>query len=129
MKITKKYTLDTWYDWNDHLDASIEQFINDTGLIPEVFVSNEHTQSQIDYVVFISDKKEKMSGSTEGLDFSDFFITSFASDRAILQFAVTEELKDKEYQIVYVDDFCWAGDIEEPVLAEPKCTEKEVGLA
>ena len=125
MKITKKYTLDTWYDWNDHLEASIEEFINDTGLIPELFVSNEHTQSQIDYVVFISDKKKKMNGSTEDMEFSDFFITSFASDRTILQFAVSEELKDKEYQIVYVDNLYWAGDTEEPVSVEPKCSKKK----
>jgi hypothetical protein len=103
----------------EHLIAdSIDNFYKNFSYYPIVLEANSHTYSQIDFLINeIPNEKEKVGKINESTNMIEqpdenqyIKISSFETSKASVEFAVDNNLKDKEFRLIYDSDPAWDED-------------------
>ena len=118
MKFERKYTINQWVKWNRRLSEAIEDFYASFSIHPIILEANLHTQSQIDFLVnVVPGEKEKLhhvnelTNEVSYLKFNEKVgINQFSTGNCSLEFAVDDQLEDKEFVLVYDSDPEWGDD-------------------
>ena len=50
-ELKSEYTIDKWTNWNDCIDDAVEEFTEEFGVFPNILKANEHTFSQINFLI------------------------------------------------------------------------------
>lgn len=112
MKFEKKYSLIRWTDWNSFLDHSIDDFSQSFSFHPNILEANQHTYSQIDFLTnVVPGEKDKLYRNDELTEKvlkpqpnEDVGVSGFNSAACSLDFAVDNNLNDREFRLVYDSD-------------------------
>jgi len=134
MKLEKKYSIKEgeWTKWSDTLASSINDFYKTYTFYPNILEANDHTLSQFDFLTNVRpDERLRVSGKDDisGItklpaETEEIKLNSFSFyDAADLDFAVDNQLADKEFRLIYDDEPEW-DEAEIPV----GCPEEEVDL-
>lgn len=115
MKFEKVYTLTQWIYWNLFLENSIDDFFQSFSFHPNTLEANKHTHSQIDFLTNVvpgeKDKLYRKDELTEAvlkpLPDEDVGVSGFNSSACSLDFAVDNNLNDREFRLVYDSDPEW----------------------
>ena len=118
MRFEKSYSLTRWTEWNLILSDSIEDFKCTYSLNPNILEANRYTYSQIDFLInIIQGEKQKLYRKDELLnqrlipaDTEEVGIIAYESDNANVDFAIDENLSDKEFLLIYDSDPDWGDD-------------------
>lgn len=126
MKYEKKYQLSSWNDWDHMVANSIDDFFQSFSLYPTILLANSFTYSQIDFITTINPEKKKnihkilendSDQNSNSMTFNEkenVGLASFRKGTCELDFAVDQELKDREFSLVYDDEPDW-GDADDPI--------------
>jgi hypothetical protein len=114
MKIEKLYTIreNEWTGWNKTISDSIDDFFASYSYYPNILEANDYTYSTIDFLV------NEMPGEKQNVSKTDGFsnkktipsqdeyvkLSGFNNITASLEFATDNELKDKEFRLIYDSD-------------------------
>ena len=124
MRHAKTYEFDKWNDWDHCLSSAIDDFHNSYLLYPNIFLANDYTHSQIDFITSNNLEKndnahlivdEKIGNYLAALTSEvteEVCLSSYKKGNCELDFAVNPELLDKEFVLVYDDEPDW-GDVDE----------------
>ena len=112
------YTISKWTDWSHNLANSINDFHNKFSFYPNILEANSYTHSQIDFLTNVdSEERKKVVRKNEELDMDvlpseeDVInLSVFQVNKCSLDFAVNEELNDKELQLIYDSEPDWDDD-------------------
>lgn len=117
MMKAKIYNITKWTKWNSCMSDAIKDFYSTYLQYPNILLANEYTFSQIDFLVnnVIGEKAfvEKQNESTkvfEPIDTNNddyIMLKSFENSVCSVDFAVGEDLKDKEITLVFDDNPEW----------------------
>jgi hypothetical protein len=113
MKLEKLYLIEKWVDWNRLISDAIHDFFSSFSYYPNILEANEHTFSQFDFLVNeMPDEKQNAQrmddGKTSKADENEYIsLSSFENSCASVDFAVDNQLKDKEFRLVYDDEADW----------------------
>ncbi len=115
MKITKKYLIDKWTDWNHTLSESIEDFYLNFSFYPNILEANNHTYSQFDFLINeIPNEKQNvykqndLTNNIEKPEDKEYIgISAFETMKASVDFAIDIKLEDKEFRLIYDSDPDW----------------------
>jgi len=126
MKFEKIYLIDKWTDWNHSLSKSIDSFYIDFSYYPNILEANNHTYSQFDFLINeMPNEKEKvnrlneLTNKIEKPNKNEYIgISTFETIKTSVDFAIDNNLKDKEFRLIYDSDPDWDEDnliIDSPV--------------
>ncbi|OFX50534.1 MAG: hypothetical protein A2066_09330 [Bacteroidetes bacterium GWB2_41_8] len=126
MKFEKKYTLTRWTEWNSFLDHSIKDFFQSFSFHPNILEANRHTHSQIDFLTNVvpgeKDKLYRKDELTEAvvkpLPDEEIRVSGFNSSACSLDFAVANNLSDREFCLIYDSDPEWDNETIMPIPIE-----------
>jgi len=115
MKFEKDYKLEKWTEWNSFLNDSIGDFYNSFSIYPNILEANGHTHSQIDFLTnVIPEEKERLrrindvTGEITAPEPNEkISLTAFQTEANDLDFAVDENLLDRELRLVYDSEPDW----------------------
>jgi predicted oxidoreductase (fatty acid repression mutant protein) len=118
MKFEKIYLIDKWTDWNLTISNSINNFYENFSYYPIILEANSHTNSQIDFLINeIPNEKEKDYKINELTNMLEqpyenqyIKISSFDTTKASVEFAEDNNLKDKQFRLIYDSDPDWDDD-------------------
>ena len=122
MKHIKNYEILRWNDWDHILARSIDDFFQTYHVYPNILLANKYTYSQIDFITTINPEKEKNAYLIVDDKIGEYLesltkdkneavgLTSFQKKLCELDFAVENELKDKEFALVFDDNPEWGDD-------------------
>jgi len=131
MKIEKLYSIKIgkWTEWSETLANAIKDFHITYSLYPNILQANDYTFSQFDFLVNINPAERqqvvveddltgimKLPNKKENIILSGFDFRNLAD----IDFAVDNQLTDKEFRLVYDDDPEW-DETEKPI----DCPENE----
>ena len=102
MTLIKKYKLKTWYGFDDDIFYAARDFVKRKGAFPNYVVFNDHTYDQICFLISCSPKRECLLDD-EGEEIIS--ISDFQYEDCSLQCATTNQLKDKEFELIFEDDY------------------------
>jgi hypothetical protein len=133
MKKEKKYLFTQWSEWHDTISEAIDDFFLTFSVYPEILESNNHTFSQFDFLINITPgeidklkKTDELTNKTSKPSKNEYVgVSSFETKRCSLDFAVNEDLENKQFNLIYDTDADWDdGDIilDVPVEKEEKVT-------
>lgn len=122
MKFEKKYTLTRWTEWNLFLAQSIEDFFQSFSFYPNILEANNHTHSQIDFLTnVVPGEKDKLyrkdeltNSKLKPLPGEDVCVSVFKSSACSLDFAVDNNLNDREFRLNYDSNPEWDNQELEP---------------
>ena len=118
MTIEKLYSIKDgkWTEWSETLADAIDDFHIVYSLYPNILQANDYTFSQLDFLVNITPDERKqvviedditgtisLPGKTENITLKSFDYCNFAD----IDFAVDNQLADKEFKLVYDDEPEW----------------------
>jgi len=126
MKFEKLYLINKWTDWNHTLSDSIDNFYIEFLYYPNILEANNHTYSQFDFLINeIPNEKERvnrlneLTNKIEKPKENEYIgISTFKTIKASVDFAIDNNLKDKEFKLIYDSDPDWDEDdliIDSPV--------------
>lgn len=126
MIFEKIYLIDKWTDWSHTLSKSIDSFYIDFSYYPNILEANNHTYSQFDFLINeMPNEKEKVNRLNELTDKIEkpnendyIMISTFETIKTSVDFAMDDNLKDKEFRLIYDSDPEWGEDdiiIDSPV--------------
>ena len=114
MRLEEKYKIHLWTKWGELLNDAIERFSKKHSFLPNIIEANNHTYSQFDFVTNINDaERENVSRIDDSrsrilpVDGEEINIGSYQNDLTSLEFAIDEELEDKEFRLIYDSDPDW----------------------
>jgi hypothetical protein len=117
MKIEKLYTIKEkeWTAWNKNISDAIDNFFASFSYYPDILEANDYTYSQIDFLINeIPGEKQNLRkiddfSNKEPIPLQDEYvkISGFDNIKASLEFATDNELKDKEFRLIYDSDPDW----------------------
>lgn len=112
MDFKREFTIDKWTSWTEKIDDAVNDFIEEFDLFPNILIANEHTFSQINFLinnipgekknVFIYDEKSKKQVSAENTEF--VYVDSYTCDDYTLIFTLNPDLEDKKFILDYDED-------------------------
>lgn len=105
------------------MSEAIEDFYVSFSIHPIILEANLHTHSQIDFLVnVVPGEKEKLHHVNELTHEVSYpklnekvGINQFSTTNCSLEFAVDDQLEDKEFVLVYDSDPDWGGDDDDSV--------------
>ena len=124
MRHEKTYKFEKWNEWDHFLSSAIADFFQVYMLYPNIFMANDCTHSQIDFITTYNLEKndnahlivnEEIGNYLETLTSEgteEVCLSSYKKGNCELDFAVNPELLDKEFVLVYDDEPDW-GDVDE----------------
>jgi hypothetical protein len=131
MKFEKLYTIKKgeWMAWRETLADAIDDFYEVYSMYPNILEASDHTLSQFDFLVNIMpderqhvQKKDDVTGTISMPGKSETILLSgFDSIYTDIDFAIDNQLADKEFRLVYDDEAEW----DEPYKPED-CPEEEL---
>ena len=108
--LKSEHTIDKWTNWNDSIDDAVEDFTDEFGVFPNILKANEHTFSQINFLinnvpgekhnVLIYDEEIKMQVPADS-NKEDVIVDSYVTDYYTLSFDLNDKLKDKTFILEY----------------------------
>ena len=118
MKVEKIYLIKEgeWTKWNHTLAEAINDFYRVYVFYPNILAANDYTFSQFDFLTNVRpDERQYVSCKDDitGLkklpkENEEIKLSSFSYDeKADLDFAIDNQLADKEFRLVYDDDPDW----------------------
>jgi hypothetical protein len=111
--IYKEYKFNKWTEWEKRIDRAIEDFYNEFALTPKYLYANEHTFSQIDFVVNLQTEfkcenfyhvNEKTGERTHVSKNDEEEICSYTSDEFEIMFCINNDLNDKRFVLGFDED-------------------------
>lgn len=122
MKFEKQYTMKQWTEWNLFLEYSIDDFFQSFSFHPNILEANEHTHSQIDFLTNVLPgekdnlyRLDELTGNIlKPLPDEDVGVSGFNSSACSLDFAVDNNLNDREFRLVYDSDPEWENQTVDP---------------
>ena len=123
MKFAKRYKISNWMDWNSQLSENIEDFFLSFSIFPNILEANPLSYSQIDFLVnVVPDEKNKLHRKDDFTNqilrprsHENVGITAYSNDCCMIDFAINENLKDKEFKLVFESNPDW-GDEENTLI-------------
>jgi hypothetical protein len=115
MRFEKSYNLTKWTEWNSSLAKTIDDFYVSYSFYPNILEANRYTYSQIDFLInVIPGEKQKLYRNEELLnqrlipaESEEVGIIAYESDNGNVDFAIDEDLRDKEFLLIYDSDPEW----------------------
>ena len=112
---TKKYNIQKWTEWHNTISISVDDFHTQYGLYPNILSSNDHTFSQIDYMINIIPGAKKnvfevddITQERSQVQQGEYLeINSYSADDFVVTFVVDNDLKDKSIVLMYDDSPDW----------------------
>jgi len=101
MYLERNYKMRNWYGFDDHIFNAAKRFYAKHGIFPNTVVFNEHTYQQVCFLTSVSPKRACLVDD-EGEDFIEIGIFKYID--CALQCAISEELNDKEFLLVFNDE-------------------------
>jgi hypothetical protein len=130
MKIEKTYSIKKgkWTKWSKTLADAIDDFQTFCTYYPNILEANDHTFSQFDFLTNVDPNERQnvscMDDITGKIKYPDetekILLRSFSYCNADIDFAVDNQLADKQFRLVYDDEPEW----EEPEIPV-NCPENE----
>jgi len=124
MKIDKTYSIKEgkWTKWSSALADAIKDFYSTNTLYPNILEANEYTFSQFDFLTNIMPDErqnvvieDSLAGTRSLPNCSEkILLSGYNNNDADIDFAVDNQLADKEFRLVYDDDPEW----DEPIIPE-----------
>ena len=131
MKVEKTYTIKEgeWTTWSDTLAVAIKDFHSVYTLYPNILEANDYTFSQFDFLVNINPYErecvrleDSITGAMKLPNQAEIIsLKSFDCQNADINFAVDNQLADKQFRLIYDDEPEW----DEQVIPED-CPENEL---
>src|SRR5208337_926637 len=123
MYLSKKYKLKEWGSFDDDIYYSSKDFFKEKGFMPNIVAFNKHTYKQICFFATISPKRKfiKDDNGVSEIEIPKFHYQEYSEDpkvdclEFILHCCYIEELKDKEFEIIYDDDANFDNDEKTPI--------------
>ena len=134
MKLKKLYSIKEgeWTKWSDTIAGAMKDFYSVYSLYPNILEANDHTFSQFDFLVNVDPAERKhvaskddvtgiirIPGKVENISLNGFDF----NDDADIDFAVDNELSDRDFSLIYDDEPEW----DEPEIPED-CPETEIDI-
>lgn len=118
MKFHKKYQIKNWRNWHDTINQTSIQFYEEFSFFPTILEANDYTFSQFDFLININpNEKENVTKNNELTNQEEIInkneevkIAGFKTTNTDIDFAIDEELNDKEFRLVYDSDAEWDND-------------------
>jgi len=110
MTLVKKYRLKSWYGFDDDIFYAARDFVRRKGAFPNYVVFNDHTYDQICFLISCSPKRDCIA-EDDGEE--NITISNFQYEDCSLQCATTNQLKDKEFELIFDDERGSDGDSED----------------
>jgi len=118
MIVDKKYLIkeSEWANWSDTLANAIKDFYDIFKLYPNILQANDYTFSQFDFLTNVdSDERQRVlheddiTGKTRLPDKTEEIILNSFNycEKADLDFAVDNQLANKEFRLIYDDEPEW----------------------
>jgi len=115
MRFEKSYSLAKWTEWNSSLAKTIDDFYATYSFYPNILEANRYTFSQFDFLInMIPGEKQKLyrmdeltNKRIEPQEMEEVSIFSYKSDFGSVEFAIDEDLGDKEFLLIYDSDPDW----------------------
>lgn len=101
-----------WSEWDDNIEDGIFKFYDCYGVFPNYLFANEHTFSQINFMVNIMPEARQMvfgydDETGDKIEINreeEIRIGSYVSDVYNVEFRLNEDLKDKMYELMYISE-------------------------
>ena len=118
MTKTKKYEVKKWTDWHNVISSSTDNFYDIYGLYPNILIANNHTYSQIYFMINIIPNAKKSvfhidDQTQEHIPVHDdeqIEINGYEAENYALTFAVDNEIADKSFTLMFDDNPDWDDD-------------------
>lgn len=118
MRFEKSCNLIKWTEWNSSFAETIEDFYASYSFYPNILEANSYTYSQIDFLFnVIPGEKQKLHRIDEltnkiiqPQEIEEVSIFSYKSDFCSVEFAIDENLSDKDFLLIYDSDPDWGDD-------------------
>jgi hypothetical protein len=115
MKFEKVYTIEKWTLWSSFLKQSFDDFYHLFSFYPNILEANNHTFSQIDFLTNVvpgeKEKLRRINNVTGEITVPEpnekISLTAFQTEANDLDFAVDENLLDRELRLVYDSEPDW----------------------
>ena len=123
MKLEKKYTIEKWTEWNVLFSDAIDDFKQAYSFAPNILEANRHTHSQIDFLTnVVPGEKDKLTRRDEQTNEvykpgknEEVKVSAYANHLTSIDFAVDENLLDKEFVLIYDSDPDWGDEAVNPI--------------
>jgi hypothetical protein len=100
--IGKEHKLNKWHDWNKEILSAADDFEEEYGYKPNYLAANEHTLSQINFIVSYSDQRSGLE--FDDPDIEEVMLLGIKTKDNTIEFCYNEELKEKEYELFFTDE-------------------------
>ena len=118
MIFRNKYTISKWTDWGHDLSKSIDDFHDQYSYYPNILEANSYTYSQLDFLTNLDFeerrkviRKNELSNLAELPSDDDIIeLSTFKSNNCSLDFAINENLSDKEFLLIFDSEPDWDGE-------------------
>jgi len=115
MRFEKGYNLAKWTEWNSIFAETIDDFYESYSFYPNILEANRYTYSQIDFLInVIPGEKQNLHRIDEltnkliqPQEIEEVSIFSYESDFCLVEFAIDENLSDKDLLLIYDSDPEW----------------------
>jgi hypothetical protein len=118
MRFEKSCNLTKWTEWNSTFAKTIDDFYVSYSVYPNILEANRYTYSQIDFLFnVIPGEKQKLHRIDEltnkiiqPQEIEEVSIFSYKSDFCSVEFAIDENLSDKDFLLIFDSDPDWGDD-------------------
>jgi hypothetical protein len=125
MYLSTKYELKQWTSFSDDIYEAFLQFFHNMSHLPKYITLNTHTYEQICFICSFSPFRDDLEGIEEGD--VEINISGFANELGTLICDIDDELKDREFELIWDDSYDDDDDDDSGTEPEPvPMEEKEV---
>ena len=101
MYLRKKYKMRMWSNFDKYIFGASDKFYERFEICPNIIAFNKHTYEQICFVISVSPKRK---GLVEDNGDEIVEVCGFEDEDYKLECAICDDLKDKEFELVYEDE-------------------------